>query len=62
MVGYFLATGECLFEKIYVRCVDLDSDGRRASVGDFDAGGLRVNVWYDDRRDDRIGVSAARKQ
>ena len=64
-VGHFLATGERLFEKIYVRCVDLDSDGRRVYVGyfdAFDAGGLRVNNWRDDRRYDYIGVSAARKQ
>mgnify|MGYP001590428914 CR=1 FL=1 len=60
-VGHFLATGERLFEKIYVRCVDLDSDGDRVSVG-FDAGGLDVNYWDDDNRNDIIGVSAARKQ
>ena len=62
MVGHFLATGERLFEKIYVRCVDLDSGGYRVSVGDFDAKGLVVNLWDDDHRDDYLGVSAARKQ
>jgi hypothetical protein len=62
MVGHFLATGERLFEKIYVRCVDLDSDGDRVLVGDFDAGGLGVGSWSDDDRSDRIGLSAARKQ
>ncbi len=62
MVGHLLATGERLFEKIYVRCVDLDSDGRRVGVGYFDAKGLYVSYWYDDSRDDYIGVSAARKQ
>ena len=61
-VGHFLATGERLFEKIYVRCVDLDSDGHRVFVGYFDAKGLFVNSWNDDCRDDDIGVSAARKQ
>ena len=63
MVGHFLATGERLFEKIYVRCVDLDWGGDRVSVGGFDAGGLDVSSWNgDDRRLGNIGVSAARKQ
>lgn len=61
-IGHFLATGECLFEKIYVRCVDLDSDGDRVYVGGFDAKGLNVSSWNDDYRHDSIGVSAARKQ
>ena len=61
MIGHFLATGERLFEKLCVRCVDLGSDGRRVVVGLFDAGGLSVNYWYDYRRDN-VGLSAARKQ
>ncbi len=61
-IGYFLATRERLFEKIYVRCVDLDSDGGRVSVGSFAAGGLGVNGWRDGHRDVNFGVSAARKQ
>jgi len=39
IIGFFLATGERLFEKIYVRCSDLVSDGHRVYVGDFDAKG-----------------------
>jgi len=62
MIGHFLATGERLFEKIHVRCVDLASSGLRVRVGHFAAGGLDVNDWYDGRRDDDLGVSAARKQ
>jgi hypothetical protein len=61
MIGRFLATGERLFEKVYVRCVDLGSDGRRVSVGCFAAGGLVV-YWLDVCRVDSIGLSAARKQ
>jgi len=38
IVGQFLATGERLFEIIYVRCSDLDSDGYRVYVGGFDGG------------------------
>lgn len=62
MVGHFLATGERLFEKIYVRCVDLGSGGYRVLVGSFDSLGLRVDYWSDDIRDDDIGLSGARKQ
>lgn len=62
MIGHFLATGERLFEKIYVRCVDLDSGGGRVFVGSFDVEGLGVGRWNDDDRDDNVGVSAARKQ
>ncbi len=62
MVGHFLATGERLFEKIYVRCVDLDSDGYRVYVGGFDARGLGVYYWSDGSRGGSVGVSAARKQ
>ena len=61
-VGHFLATGERLFEKIYVRCVDLSSGGGRVRVGRFGAEGLSVNGWNDVDRDDDLGVSAARKQ
>lgn len=62
MVGHFLASGERLFEKIYVRCIDLDSDGYRVGVGSFDAEGLGVGGGHDDFRDDDLGLSAARKQ
>lgn len=61
IIGHFLATGERLFERIYVRCSDLDSDGLRVCVGCFDADGLLVVYhWFDDR-DDCIGVASARK-
>ncbi len=62
MVGHFLATGERLFEKIYVRCVDLGSDGLRVIVGNVDAKGLSVDGWSAGYPIDSIGVSAARKQ
>lgn len=61
MIGYFLATGERLFEKVYVRCSDLASDGHRVLVGAFDAEGLFVDGWSDDNHDDSLGVSSARK-
>jgi len=62
IVGHFLATGERLFEKIYVRCVDLDSVGYRVFVGFFVSDGLSVYFWNDAYRNDVIGLSAARKQ
>ena len=61
IIGHFLATGERLFENIYVRCSDLDSGDDRVDVGDFDADGLRVDDDWDDDRRGSIGVSVARK-
>lgn len=58
---HFLATGERLFEKVYVRTSDVDSDGNRVSVGDFGVGGLRVGYWLDGRRYGSVGVSSSRK-
>ncbi|HEV7702306.1 MAG TPA: hypothetical protein VGO63_02600 [Candidatus Paceibacterota bacterium] len=58
---YFEVRGIRLFESIYVRTSSLDSDGRRVSVGSFDAGGLDVGHWDGDSRHDSIGLSAARK-
>ena len=62
IIGHFLANGERLFEKVYVRTSSLDSGGDRVFVGDFWSGGLIVSNWDDDDRDDDIGVSAGRKQ
>lgn len=61
IIGVFLATGERLFEKVYVRCVDLDSGDRRVDVGLFDAHGLLVGYWLDGDRDGSVGVSAVGK-
>lgn len=62
IIGHFLATGERLFENIYVRCSDLDSDGNRVYVGRFGAGGLSVDCWRGDLRYGYIGLSAARRE
>jgi hypothetical protein len=62
IIGHFLATGERLFEKVYVRTRTLDSDGYRVCVGRFLAGGLDVYYYYDVFQYDRLGVSSARKQ
>lgn len=62
IIGHFLATGERLFEKEYVRTRTLAPDGSRVLVGVFGAGGLVVNLWRDVYRDGSVGLSSARKQ
>ena len=58
---YFEVRGVRLFEGVYVRTSSLDSGGNRVHVGDFDSDGLSVSHYWGDRRDDHIGLSAARK-
>lgn len=62
IIGHFLATGERLFENVYVRCVDIDSGGYRVALGRFSADGLGVCYDGDDDRHDDLGLSSARKQ
>lgn len=62
MVGHFLVSGERLFEKIYVRCVDLSSSGRRVSVGYFGYNGIHIGDYWDHLCYDNVELSAARKQ
>ena len=61
IIGHFLATGERLFENIYVRCSDLDSDGDRVYVGGFGAEGLGVSSDWGYYRDDGLWLASARK-
>lgn len=61
IIGHFLATGEWLFENVYVRCSDVDSRGDRVDVGSFDAEGLRVSGHWDDDRYSGLDVAAVRK-
>lgn len=61
IIGHFLATGERLFEKTYVRCSDVDSVGNRVVVGHFSSDGLSVSFYWDDRRYDDVGLASARK-
>ncbi len=61
IVGHFLATGERLFDGVYVRCADFDSDGNRAVLG-FSPVGLGVVNGSVDGRDGDIGLSSSRKQ
>ncbi len=61
IIGHFLATGERLFEKIYVRCIDVDSDGFRVGVGCFGSDGLVVDYYWGVYRVGFVGLSSARK-
>lgn len=61
IIGHFLATGERLFEKVWVSCSDLDSGGSRVGVGRFDAEGLGVCHWHGGHRHADLGVASARK-
>lgn len=62
IIGHYLATSERLFEKVYVRCVDLVSGGYRVFVGYFGARGLYVGRWGGSIRREYIGLSSARKE
>ena len=61
ITGHFLATGERLFEKLYVRSSDVDSVGHRVHVGRFDSDGLNVRNSWDVHRDGLLGLPSARK-
>lgn len=61
IIGHFLATGERLFEHIYVRCSDVDSSYNWVDVGLFASSGLDVSLSWGDVRRSSIGVASARK-
>lgn len=61
IIGHYLATGERLFERLYVRTSSVASGGRRVSVGRFDAKGLHVYSDWDGSRYGNLGVASARK-
>ncbi len=62
IIGHFLASGERLFENIYIRCSDLlDSECHRVYVGHFGATDFEVGSFWDVHHS-HIGLSAARKQ
>lgn len=61
IIGYFLATGERLFEKVHVRTSSVSSFGCRVDVGRFDSFGLHVRSGWGGRRHDNIGLASSRK-
>lgn len=56
----FLTTGERLYESVYVRCKDVDPNGCRVCVGDFDRVGLYIFSDWDGYRDGDLGVCSVR--
>jgi hypothetical protein len=38
----------------------ISADGNHVNVGNFDEDGLNVNNYWDDNRNDNIGVASAR--
>lgn len=61
MILNYLTTGERLFESVSVRTCDVDSDGDRVNVGDFDRDLVIDGCWHDDDLDCDLGLAAARK-
>lgn len=60
IVGYYLVTGERLFEHFFVRTSSLDSVGDRVYIGYFSLEGLRVKRTWSGERINNLGVSSAR--
>lgn len=61
IVGHFFSTGERLFKKAYVRCIDMDSSGAHIGVGNFDDGGIGFGSWSNSIFNDDIGLASAKK-
>jgi hypothetical protein len=61
MCKHFKETGKRAFENMYVRTSSVDSDGHLVFVGHFDAKGLIVEGLWGYRRNDDLGLAAARK-
>lgn len=62
IIGYFLNTGERLFEKERVRTRTLGLGGGHVSIGDFGPEGLFINNCWDDDSSNSVGLSVVRRQ
>src|ERR1035437_289375 len=62
MIGYFLATGERLFNGSWVRCWDRDSDGCHVDTGHFDLEGIQVYGWNNDLCHSQLGIASVKKK
>ncbi len=58
---FFQKDGRRINESMYGRTSDIDSDGARVGMGDFDDNGLSINSDWDDVRSRHLGVFVARK-
>lgn len=56
IIGYFLATGERLFEDTDIRTSSVDREDFSVYVGRFDSRGLEINGCMVDRRYDVLGI------
>lgn len=61
IILYYRAKGIRLFEKLYARCQDVTSGGRRVLVGVFGSEGLGVSDYSAGGRDYSVGLAASRK-
>jgi hypothetical protein len=61
MILYFLVTRRRLFRNVRVCTCDVDSNGYRVVVGGFNGLGLDIARWNGNHRDNRLGLSSARK-
>lgn len=61
VIQHFLATGERLFEYIYVRTSSVTSNGNRVIVGNFNSEGLRVHSSLNGDWSGHLGISSVRK-
>lgn len=61
IIGHYQNTKERLFESTYVRCQCSSSDGNRVDVGGFGSVGLGVDYYWDDSRNDYIGLASSLK-
>lgn len=61
VTAYYKVRGVNLLKSVYVRTSSVAVDGDRVLVGYFGGNGLHVDDCWDGNRDDRIGVSSARK-
>jgi hypothetical protein len=59
VILYWLTHRERLLPDVYVRCQDKNSDGLRVNVGVFASDGFRFGDYWDDRRDDYLGLASS---
>lgn len=62
IIGHFLASGERLFTKIYVRTSSVGSSANlRIRLGYFDDAGLTICHWWVDYTHETVGISSIRE-
>ena len=61
ILSHYIKTEKRLCENYYLRTSAVVSGGSRVHVGSFGSDGLSVDGYWDDCRDDRIGLASARK-